>query len=436
VIDRRSLLLGGAATVGALGCDALTTVANPELPLWVTHPGSALSVFASRDLTAISGRPDGEPYERSVPTIDPAHRRLFIGTSDGGMYALSAMDLSTSWRFQTSGAVQSQALYDPREDVVYFGSNDGALYKLRGADGKMLWRFASNAEITRPPILYRGALLAMNANDTLVSLNPATGELNWYRQHAPAGGMEISGYAGATVYEGVVYTALSTGLVVAYKTADGSPAWRTGVDLTADAEQGRGSEELRYLDVDTTPIVTKVGDTELILVAHYEGGLYALDRKSGAPLWVNDAATGVTDITLWDQPVRPNALGANAFGASAGFTAAARVPRAEGRYRVLIASSGLTGIWGVDPASGKELWRRSLPTGGVSAAVPWSGAALVGTTGYGVFLLSPLDGGIVDGIGSGEAFAGSPAAHGLRAYVISNEGTLLALSLHPPKRRG
>jgi hypothetical protein len=106
--------------------------------------------------------------------------------------------------------------------------------------------------------------------------------------------------------------------------------------------------------------------------------------------------------------------------------------RVAGKHGVLVASSGLTGLWGISPKDGSELWRRDLPAGGVTAAAPWAGALLVGTTRYGVFLVSPLDGGVLDGFHSGGSFAATPAANGLRAFVLSNEGQLFGLSLRPP----
>jgi len=398
-----------------LGCDGLTTVANPEVPLWVNHPGNAISIATSRRLTA-EARQIGEAYERGKPAIDPAHRRVFVGSSDHGLYALNAVNLETLWRFETAGAVQSAPLYVGAEDAVYFGSNDGAIYKLRAADGKMLWRFASNAEITREPLLYRGKLLAVNANDTLIAISPDTGKLHWYRHRQPAAGMEISGYAGCAVAGDFVYTAFSDGTVMAYRVDDGAEAWPGLVDLAADAEQARAGDDLRYLDVDTPPVVTKVGNTEAVIVASYEGGIYALDAASGERLWTNDAVTGATELTLYERPAKPRGEG-----------------RAPQMHRVLVAASGLTGLWGLSLDDGAELWRRDLPTGGVTAAEPWMGALLVGTTRYGIFLVHPLDGGVLDGLHSGGAFVAAPAAYGRRAFMLSNDGMLLGLSIRPPQ---
>ena len=235
--------------------------------------------------------------------------------------------------------------------------------------------------------------------------------------------MEISGYAGPTAHGDWVYTAFSDGVVMAYRVNDGTEAWTIPVDLAADAEQSRGGEDLRYLDIDTTPVVARVGEDDMLFVASYEGGIYGLDAASGARTWVNDAATGVTELTLWEGRAKPRG-GAQASGEAT-----------ERWHRVLVGASGLTGLWGLDPETGAELWRRDLPSGGVTAAEPWAGALLVGTTRYGIFLFHPLDGGVLDGVHSGGAFAGPPAAYERRAYLISNEGTLFSLFIHPPENR-
>ena len=78
------------------------------------------------------------------------------------------------------------------------------------------------------------------------------------------------------------------------------------------------------------------------------------------------------------------------------------------------------------------MWRQSLPDGGVSAPVPILGALLISTTRLGVFLVSPLDGGVIDGLHLTDGSAMTPAAHGRRAFVVTNGGRLMSLSVSPP----
>ena len=109
---------------------------NPEVPSWYNRPAGVMSVFVHRDLV-VPGRGNGEDWERGRPEIDAMHDRVFVGSSDRGLYALRAGEGSTIWRFETLGVVQSEPLYDPEMDYVYFGSNDGALYCVSAASGKL-----------------------------------------------------------------------------------------------------------------------------------------------------------------------------------------------------------------------------------------------------------------------------------------------------------
>jgi len=404
-----------ALALAATGCETLGGGANPEAPLWLHHPGTALSVALRRKVTA-EARKQGEAYERGRPEIDALHRRVFVGSSDYGLYALRAEDGETLWRFETLGAVQCEPLYDPTEDVVYFGSNDGALYKVRAQDGRLHWRFATNAEVARRPVLKDGILYVMNANDTLVALDPSTGKMRWHQHRTPAFGMEVAGYAGPAVSRDKVYAAFSDGVVLAYDLKDGSEQW-SPVDLAAEVEQAQGGELPRYLDVDTTPIVARIASGDVVFVGSYSGGVFALDAEDGSRAWVNDKVSGVTELTLFKQPAHPPRGGNGPM-----------VPERT----ILVASSGLTGLWGLDPNDGRTLWRRNLPEGGISTPVPIAGALLVTSTRYGIFLFSPLDGAVIDGIDTGGGVAMAPATYGRRAYVLTNEGTLLGLHIQAP----
>lgn len=412
----RLALVGLALPFALMGCEKVGAGAHPEVPAWAHRPVHALSIDLRRELT-IPERKVGEEWERGRPEIDAARMRVFVGSSDRGLYALRADDGKTLWRFETMGAVQSEPLYDPKEDVVYFGSNDGALYKVKAETGELLWRFSTNAEVSRKPVLDNGLVYAMNANDTLVALDPKTGELRWTRHRTPALGMEIAGYAGLLVTKERVYAAFSDGTVMAYGALDGSEEW-TPVDLALEAEQLTGDVP-KYLDVDTTPVFDTIGAGDVVYVASFAGGVFALDARTGARVWANDRAQGVTELVLWEQPSHAPRDG--------------KGPMIPPR-KLLLAASGNTGLWALSPEDGREIWQRALPEGGISAPVPITGALLVSTTRYGLFLFSPLDGGVIDGIDTTGGFAMTPAAHGRRAFVMSNGGTLLGVSVLPPDK--
>ncbi len=408
---RAAAALTALALIGA--CSSLRSGANPEGPNWKRHASWSMHVVFDREIVA-EGRRLGEPYQRGQPEIDAAGKRLFIGSSDHGLYALRAGDGDPIWRFETLGFVQCAPLYDAGENVVYFGSNDGALYKVDADTGALRWRFMTNAEVARRPVLIQGVLYAANANDTIMAIRAKDGELLWSQHRTPAAGMEVAGYSGPTVAGGKVFMGFSDGTVTAFDANTGEERWQP-LDLSAEAEQLLG-EVPQYLDVDTTPIATQLDVGPAVIVASYEGGVYALDADAGTQLWSNTELAGVYDITLWEQPAyKPRSGGAE-------------VPA----QRLLLAASGTSGLWALDPDTGDQIWRRSLPDGGVSAPVPILGALMVTTTELGVFLIAPRDGSLIDGVHLAYGASSTPAVYGTRAFVLSDTGHLFGLQVTPP----
>ena len=406
------------ALFAGLGCERMRVGANPEAPIWAHRPSYSLAVSYARPVVAPSRR-IGEPYERGQPEIDPGHRRVFVGSSDRGLYALRAEDGSLIWRFETLAFVQCEPLYDPAENVVYFGSNDGALYRIDAATGALVWRFMTNAEVSRRPVLQDGVLYVVNANDTVMAIDARSGKLRWSQHRAPALGMEVAGYAGPLVWRNKVYAAFSDGTVTAFDARTGAERWQP-VDLAAEAEQFLGDIP-KYLDTDTTPVPDEIELGPVVYVGSYEGGVFALEAETGTQAWSNPAVGGVTELVLWQQPAHRRRGGR-------GLEQPAR--------KILIAATGTTGLWGLDPETGQEVWRQALPDGGVSRPVPVLGALLVSTSQLGLFLVNPMDGSVMDGMHTGDGISMVPAVHGNRAFVMTNGGRLLGVHITPPEPFG
>lgn len=393
------------------GCDGLSPEAHPDLPVWKNRAGWVMQVEYTRELVAPS-RHVGEPYERGQPEIDARGRRVFVGSADGGLYAISAPEGDQLWRFQTLSFVQSAPLYDHREDVVYFGSHDGALYKVEAAGGKLIWRLSTRAEVARRPLLSAGLVYFTNANDTLIAADASTGEIRWSQHRTPAMGMEVAGHSGPVLHDGLCYMGFSDGTATAFDAISGEERWQP-VNLAAETEEATGDIP-KYLDVDTTPEIAKTSVGTLAIFGHYVGGVFALDAKMGTIVWSNTNVRGVTDVTTWYQPA----------------TLHNGVERPE--RRLLLVSTGTSGMWALDPESGDVVWRRKLPAGDVSKPIFVSGALLINSSQLGTYLMSPIDGSLIDGIHFEDGVSGTPAALGRHAYVLTNGGQFVAFRLSVP----
>jgi outer membrane protein assembly factor BamB len=211
-----------------------------------------------------------------------------------------------------------------------------------------------------------------------------------------------------------VYVAFSDGHVVAYDVNSGQEKWPP-VDLAAEAE-ATASESVRYLDVDTTPIVTGPLDAPVVHVASYAGGVFALDGRSGARIWANDRAIGVTELALFEEPAH---VGRDGLSVAAS--------------QILLASSASSGLWALD-MQGRELWRNKVPDGGITRPVGCAGTLVVGTSKHGLMLLSPRTGQPIDGIDPGSGFSQVPKALGNRLFALSNGGILFGMEVVGPRR--
>ena len=231
--------------------------------------------------------------------------------------------------------------------------------------------------------------------------------------------METAGYSGPLLWRNKVYLGFSDGNVAAYDARTGDDRW-PAVDLAAAAEQTLG-ELPQYLDVDTTPVAGTVDEQPVVYLGSYVGGVHALDADTGAPVWHNSAVAGVTELLLWRQPARR--------------TSGDPVQELPER-RLLIAAAGTSGLWGLSPETGQEVWRRTLPRGGVSRPIPVAGALVMSTSQLGLFLVSPISGQVIDGIHMTDGASMTPIAFGRRLFVMSNGGRFLAVHVAAPEPAG
>jgi hypothetical protein len=162
---------------------------------------------------------------------------------------------------------------------------------------------------------------------------------------------------------------------------------------------------------------------EAVVVAARANGCIDLEFQPAA------GCAGCAGTCLWKRLQSTRIERLHAPGV---FRTGTRVSVSLPERRVLLASSGTTGLWGLDPETGAELWRRSLPATAVSKPVVVSGALLIAASRLGLFLVHPLGGELIDGIHMADGSSMTPAAYGSRAFVMTNGGTLLGLHVASP----
>ena len=78
----------------------------------------------------------------SSPTI--ANGMVYVGSTDGNLYAIELESGTARWKFSTKVRVTSSAAVDG--NVVYFASFDGSLYAVNVKSGRLTWKFQTRGE--------------------------------------------------------------------------------------------------------------------------------------------------------------------------------------------------------------------------------------------------------------------------------------------------
>src|SRR5262249_41990359 len=69
---------------------------------------------------------------------------VFVGSTDGNLYAIEATTGAERWKFATQGRVVSSPAV--QAGVVYFASYDSNFYAIDAASGALKWKFATKGE--------------------------------------------------------------------------------------------------------------------------------------------------------------------------------------------------------------------------------------------------------------------------------------------------
>ncbi len=275
-------------------------VAKPILsrPVYSPGPGQPLVLFGAEDnllyALSVDGREQWHFAARAPIHGTPAVAgdSVYIGSTDGNLYALQRADGALRWQFATRGAIHAAPLVVG--DTVYVGSLDQNLYALNARTGALRWHFAADDGIESTPAV-QSQRLFVGANDSrLYCLHPTSGRELWRFSTGDAI------YAQPLLADKMLYVASASQSLYAISPATGDLLWRYDVGgfLTTTPARDRGT---------------------LYLVASGDPRLHALDAATGRQLWTLD--TGDWPVT---EPVLAN--GQICLGEKDGTIVAYRLP--------------------------------------------------------------------------------------------------------------
>jgi eukaryotic-like serine/threonine-protein kinase len=247
-----------------------------------------------------------EPVKSSAAI---AQGRVFVGSDDGNLYALSLSDGKKVWAFKTGGNVESSPLV--LEGRVYFGSSDDCLYALDAATGKLIWKYATDDKIPGAPNVWHSPVKGADAiskafvlvgsyDSKLHCVDAATGKSNWvfetgnYINGAPAieGGKAVFGGCDGLLHvlalaDGKQEKEIEAGAYIpgSAALADGRAYFGQFENEFICADLDAGNKAWTFHDRDfayfSSPAVTK----DQVVFGGRDKLLHCVKREDGKPLW-------------------------------------------------------------------------------------------------------------------------------------------------------
>lgn len=319
----------------------------------------------------------------SGPVTSPAilDGRLFIGSTDGNLYAYAEHDGGQAWTWTAGGIITSSPAAD--QSHVYFGSSDGTFYALDSSTGQLTWSISTIGPVESSPTLSNGRVFfgttQVAGSAQVLAVNATTGIVLWTFTWS------ASITTSPAINAGRVFVATSDGSIIALTESSGNLLWTVGL----------GAVQL------SSPAVN--GGRVYVMTSRNR--LVALSESTGSTIWQRGLG----------GPANPNPSSP-----------------AVGNSRVLV-GTGAGEVVAVDESTGTVLWRWA--TGGVISSSPaiTSGMVLAGSPDGNLYALNDSDGSVVWTFTAGASIESSPAIADGRAFFGSSSGIIYAIGTPFPR---
>lgn len=394
---RRALLWAVPLLLAAAGCGAAGTPStNADNFGWVqagseyARPGEGgFDVRWSRQLT---DRFEARflPLQLSSAEFDPQRKRVYVGTTEGNMFAFSDKG-ERLYFYDADAQIESKPAVDAATGEMYFASVDGTVHAL-ALSGEPKWKTKLIGALRTQPLVTPDAVYVVAENDTVTALARDDGRILWTYEREPVEEITISGHAGLLLEDGRLFTAFTDGAVAAINPSDGRLFWE--LETALDVERRPGNVP-QFFDVDTTPVLLR----GTLYIASFTAGLYALDPVNGSVEWREPEFRGITGL------------------AAAG--------------RMLVISSSTRGVLLLDLRTRKIHWQRASERGAPTPPiVTATGTVIYGETQGSLFALSLADGREIARAEGGAGFSATPSVAGEFGGALSNGGRFLCLRIN------
>jgi polyvinyl alcohol dehydrogenase (cytochrome) len=299
---------------------------------------------------------------RSQPAV--IGRYVFIGATNGTLYALDADSGCTLWGFLAASGIRGGAAIGDAAGTpaVFFADGAGNVYALNAQTGKLIWK-------VRPV-------------DHFASLATATPRYHKGVLYQGFSSFE-EGVGGDPKYQCCTFR----GSVVALNAADGNKLWQTftipdpakptGMSPAGTQQYGPSGAAVwatPTIDEQADALYVATGDNYSDPPTRTSDAVLAMDLKTGRVLWSTQLTSNDVFNNACSIPIPGNCPATHGSDYDFGQPPILLNLRAGKRALVIAQKSGMA--YGLDPdAKGKMLWQTRVGNGGVLGGSQWGSAS-------------------------------------------------------------
>jgi outer membrane protein assembly factor BamB len=215
---------------------------------------------------------EGSKWDHYSSSAAVDDRLAVVGSRDGCVHAVDVRTGAARWRSCTEDLVTATPVLT--RDAVYYAGYDGRAYAVARADGQELWRYETGQAIPRDVVLAGENVVVGSRTYDLFALNARTGARAWQR-HVWYSWIDSP----PVLADGRLYVGTSDAVhVFAFDAATGARVWASPVPGWTWGGVAVGADTVY------API-TGGGYS-----APRAGGFVAIDRETGALLWLRESA--------------------------------------------------------------------------------------------------------------------------------------------------
>ena len=214
-------------------------------------------------------------YSSRLQSVSPAlaNGLLVQGNKSTGLYAYMTKSGEQKWFFPITGGVSGGVLLTANR--VFFSGADGFFYSLDLQTAQIMWKAYTGVMNSSPPILHKGVIY-FSSPERLYALSAYDGKSLWtYAVTLKSKIFIIEGVTAPLVADRTIYFKPGNNSVLALS-LKGKLKWEKKLSSNSRfASSGSGL----------------VMGTKCLYTAHFESGLFCLNKKYGRIIWKNSISS-------------------------------------------------------------------------------------------------------------------------------------------------